>query len=142
LIIVDFAHTDDGMLKVFESMKDHDIVTVFGAGGDRDKLKRPLMGAVASRFAKKIYVTSDNPRSEEPEVIIKEILAGIKDQTHTRAMVDRAFAISEAMRELQSGEVLLILGKGDEDYQEIKGEKYHFDDREIVRKILEMSEKI
>ena len=137
LVIVDFAHTDDGMLQVLDSMKDRDISVVFGAGGNRDRSKRPRMGAVAAKFAKKVYVTSDNPRDEEPEEIIKDILSGIKDQTYTRAMVDRAFAIEEALRELKDGEVLMILGKGDEDYQEIKGEKYHFDDREVVRLLLD-----
>jgi len=136
LVIVDFAHTDDGMIQVLDSMKDRDISVVFGAGGDRDQGKRPRMGAVAAKFAKKVYVTSDNPRSEEPEEILKDILSGIKDQTHTRAMVDRAFAIQEALKELEEDEVLMILGKGDEDTIEIKGEKFHFDDREIVRALL------
>ncbi len=137
LIIVDFAHTDDGMLKVLDSMKDRDIVVVFGAGGDRDRTKRARMGAVASKFAKRVFVTSDNPRSEEPERIIKDILSGIRDQSNVRAMVDRAFAIEEAIKGLQDNEVLMILGKGDEDYMEIKGKKIHFDDREIVRLILD-----
>ena len=136
LVIVDFAHTDDGMIQVLDSMKDVDVSVVFGAGGDRDREKRPRMGAVAAKFATKVYVTSDNPRSEEPEEILKDILSGIKDQTHTRAMVDRAFAIQEALKELKEDEVLMILGKGDEDTIEIKGEKFHFDDREIVRALL------
>lgn len=139
LVIVDFAHTDDGMLQVLDSMKDRDIAVVFGAGGNRDKTKRPRMGAVAATFAKKVYVTSDNPRDEEPEVIIKDILSGIKDRSHTRAMVDRAFAIQEALRELKEDEVLMILGKGDEDYQEIKGVKHHFDDREVVRLLMDQN---
>lgn len=136
LVIVDFAHTDDGMIQVLDSMKDREISVVFGAGGDRDQGKRPRMGAVAAKFAKKVYVTSDNPRSEAPEAILKDILVGIKDQTHTRAMVDRAFAIQEALKELEEGEVLMILGKGDETTMEIAGEKIHFDDREIVRALL------
>ncbi len=136
LVIVDFAHTDDGMIQVLDSMKDRDISVVFGAGGNRDHTKRPRMGAVAATFAKKVYVTSDNPRDEDPAEIIKEILAGIKDQSHTRAMIDRTFAISEALNELKESEVLMILGKGDEDYQEIAGEKIPFDDREVVRALL------
>ena len=136
LVIVDFAHTDDGMIQVLDSMKDREVVVVFGAGGDRDQGKRPRMGAVAAKFAKKVYVTSDNPRSEAPEAILKDILSGIKDQSNTRAMVDRAFAIQEALKELEEGEVLMILGKGDEDTMEIEGEKIHFDDREIVRALL------
>ncbi len=136
LVIVDFAHTDDGMIQVLDSMKDRDISVVFGAGGNRDHTKRPRMGAVAATFAKKVYVTSDNPRDEDPAEIIKEILAGIKDQSHIRAMIDRTFAISEALNELKENEVLMILGKGDEDYQEIAGEKIPFDDREVVRALL------
>jgi len=136
LVIVDFAHTDDGMMQVLDSMKDRDISVVFGAGGNRDRGKRPRMGKVAATFAKKVYVTSDNPRDEEPEDILKDILSGIKDQSYTRAMVDRAFAIQEALNELEENEVLMILGKGDEDTMEIKGKKIHFDDREIVRALL------
>ena len=133
LVIVDFAHTDDGMIQVLDSMKDREISVVFGAGGDRDQGKRSRMGAVAAKFAKKVYVTSDNPRSEAPEAILQDILSGIKDQSNTRAMVDRAFAIQEALKELNEGEVLMILGKGDETTMEINGEKIHFDDKEIVR---------
>ncbi|HIO95484.1 MAG TPA: UDP-N-acetylmuramoyl-L-alanyl-D-glutamate--2,6-diaminopimelate ligase [Campylobacterales bacterium] len=139
LVIVDFAHTDDGMVQVLDSMKDRELSVVFGAGGDRDRTKRARMGAVASTFAKKVYVTSDNPRSEDPAQIIKDILLGIKDQSHTRAMVDRAFAIQEALKELKEGEALMILGKGDEDTIEIQGKKIHFDDREIVRALLAQS---
>ena len=136
LVIVDFAHTDDGMIQVLDSMKDREISVVFGAGGDRDQGKRSRMGAVAAKFAKKVYVTSDNPRSEAPEAILQDILSGIKDQSNTRAMVDRAFAIQEALKELNEGEVLMILGKGDETTMEINGEKIHFDDKEIVRALL------
>ncbi|MCK5854602.1 MAG: UDP-N-acetylmuramoyl-L-alanyl-D-glutamate--2,6-diaminopimelate ligase [Sulfurovaceae bacterium] len=136
LVIVDFAHTDDGMLQVLDSMKDRDISVVFGAGGNRDGGKRPRMGAVAAKFAKRVYITNDNPRDEEPEQIITDILSGIKEQKHIRAMVDRAFAIQEALRELEEDDVLMILGKGDEDTMEIKGEKFHFDDREVVRALL------
>ncbi|HIC79023.1 MAG TPA: UDP-N-acetylmuramoyl-L-alanyl-D-glutamate--2,6-diaminopimelate ligase, partial [Sulfurovum sp.] len=136
LVIVDFAHTDDGMLQVLDSIKDRDISVVFGAGGNRDAGKRARMGAVAAKFAKRVYVTNDNPRDEEPEVIINDILSGIKEQKHIRAMVDRTFAIQEAIRELEDDDVLMILGKGDEDTMEIKGEKIHFDDREVVRALL------
>jgi len=137
LVIVDFAHTDDGMVQVLDSMKDRDVSVVFGAGGERDRSKRPRMGAVAAKFAKKVYVTSDNPRSEAPEEIIQDILVGIQDQSSTRAMVDRVFAIQEALSNLEQDEVLMILGKGDETTMEINGEKTHFDDREVVRALLE-----
>jgi UDP-N-acetylmuramoyl-L-alanyl-D-glutamate--2,6-diaminopimelate ligase len=137
LVIVDFAHTDDGMHAVLESMKDRDISVVFGAGGNRDKEKRPRMGAVAGRYANKIYVTSDNPRDEVPEMILEDILLGLHGKDHVTATPDRRLAIKMALDALEENEVLLILGKGDEDYQEIKGVKHHFDDREVVRELLE-----
>lgn len=136
LIIVDFAHTDDGMHAVLESMKDRDLSVVFGAGGNRDKEKRPRMGAVAGRYANKIYVTSDNPRDEVPEMILEDILLGLHGKDHVTATPDRRLAIKMALDALEENEVLLILGKGDEDYQEIKGVKYPFDDREVVRELL------
>ena len=141
-VIVDFAHTDDGMYRVLDSLKDKDLVVVFGAGGDRDRGKRPKMGAVAGRFAKKIYVTSDNPRSEDPETIIREILQGLKGKENVYALVDRREAIEKALRELEEGEILLVLGKGDEDTQEIGGVKHPFDDREVVRELLEELEEV
>ena len=137
LVIVDFAHTDDGMYQVLDSMKDRDISVVFGAGGNRDKEKRPRMGAVAGRYANKIYVTSDNPRDEVPEMILEDILLGLHGKEHVTATPDRRLAIKMALDALEENEVLLILGKGDEDYQEIKGVKHPFDDREVVRELLE-----
>ncbi len=136
LVIVDFAHTDDGMYQVLESMKDRDISVVFGAGGNRDREKRPRMGAVAGRYANKIYVTSDNPRDEVPEMILEDILLGLHGKDHVTATPDRRLAIKMALDALKENEVLLILGKGDEDYQEIKGVKHPFDDREVVRELL------
>ena len=136
LVIVDFAHTDDGIHAVLESMKDRDISVVFGAGGNRDKEKRPRMGAAAGRYANKIYVTSDNPRDEVPEMILEDILVGLHGKEHVTATPDRRLAIKMALEALEPNEVLLILGKGDEDYQEIKGVKHHFDDREVVRELL------
>jgi len=136
LVIVDFAHTDDGIHAVLESMKDRDISVVFGAGGNRDKAKRPRMGAAAGRYANKIYVTSDNPRDEVPEQILEDILVGLHGKEHVTACPDRKLAIKMALDALEPNEVLLILGKGDEDYQEIKGVKYPFDDREVVRELL------
>lgn len=136
LVIVDFAHTPDGMEKVLDSMKERDLVVVFGAGGDRDRTKRPKMGAMAQRFAKKIVVTSDNPRSEDPQSIITEILAGMNHHESLHVEVDRHEAIEKALRMQAHNEVLLILGKGDETYQEIKGKKYPFDDRSVVRELI------
>jgi len=133
VVIVDFAHTPDGMLQVLNALKEKEIVVVFGAGGDRDRSKRPLMGRVAAALAKKVYVTSDNPRHEDPDTIIAEILAGIEG--HERVYVDpnRKAAIVRALREREGSEVVLILGKGDETYQQIYDEKLPFDDREVVR---------
>jgi UDP-N-acetylmuramoyl-L-alanyl-D-glutamate--2,6-diaminopimelate ligase len=136
LVIVDFAHTEDGMHAVLESMKDRDLSVVFGAGGNRDKEKRPRMGAVAGRYANKIYVTSDNPRDEVPEMILEDILLGLHGKDHVVATPDRRLAIKMALDALEENEVLLILGKGDEDYQEIKGVKHPFDDRKVVRELL------
>ncbi len=136
LVIVDFAHTEDGMYAVLESMKDRDISVVFGAGGNRDKEKRPRMGAVAGRYANKIYVTSDNPRDEVPEMILEDILVGLLGKDNVTACPDRRLAIKLALDALEENEVLLILGKGDEDYQEIKGVKHPFDDRKVVRELL------
>lgn len=139
LVIVDFAHTPDGIYQVLDAMKEKDLVVVFGAGGNRDRRKRPQMGAVAGRFAKRIYVTSDNPRDEDPEAIIAEILQGLEGKEGVNAIVDRKEAIERAIASLSPDEVLLILGKGDEDYQEVRGVKHPFDDRETVREILGIS---
>jgi len=136
LVIVDFAHTEDGIRNVLESLKDQEITVVFGAGGDRDRTKRPKMGAMVGRFANRIYVTSDNPRNEEPVKIIEEILTGLEGKEQVTAVVDRQEAITMALETLRPGEALVILGKGDEEYQEIKGVKYPFDDREVVREWL------
>ncbi len=136
LVIVDFAHTPDGMEKVLDSLKDKDISVVFGAGGDRDKKKRPMMGRVANRYAKKIYLTNDNPRSENPEDIISDIYKAIELQDKVKVLIDRKDAIKLAIDELEEGEVLLVLGKGDEDYQEINGKKIPFDDSEVIKSLI------
>jgi UDP-N-acetylmuramoyl-L-alanyl-D-glutamate--2,6-diaminopimelate ligase len=136
LVIVDFAHTDDGIRNVLESLKDQDMTVVFGAGGDRDRTKRPKMGAMVGRFANRIYVTSDNPRSEDPIQIIEEILVGLRGKENVTAVPDRRQAIEMALASLRQGEVLVILGKGDEETQEIQGVKHPFDDRSVVRELL------
>jgi len=124
------------MLKVLESIKDKDIAVVFGAGGDRDRDKRPKMGLAAAKYAKKIYITSDNPRSENPLDIIEEIAAPLKGKEGIKKIADRKEAIQKAIKELKDNEALLILGKGDEDYMEINGKKIPFDDRVIAREAL------
>ncbi len=138
LVIVDFAHTPDGMQKVLESLGDKETVLVFGAGGNRDKTKRALMAKAAQRYAKKIYLTSDNPRDEDPIEIIKDIAEGFSETENVLAVPNRKKAIEVALKELQNDEVLVILGKGDEEYQEIKGKKFPFDDRKIVRELLNL----
>jgi len=133
LVVVDFAHTEDGMKQVLESFPGVDVSVVFGAGGDRDSSKRKKMGEVANRYAKKIYITNDNPRSEEPENIADDIAVGIVAKERLKVILDRREAIFCALNELVKGEVLLILGKGDEEYMEIKGIKTPFKDREAVK---------
>ncbi|MGI0440165.1 UDP-N-acetylmuramoyl-L-alanyl-D-glutamate--2,6-diaminopimelate ligase [Helicobacter himalayensis] len=143
LVIVDFAHTHDGMEKIFESFKGRKIVVLFGAGGDRDSTKRPKMGAVAQTYAQRIYLTSDNPRTENPLEIINQIAQGL-DSKHLQEQgkliieSDRLRAITRAVNELEKDEVLLVLGKGDENYQIIGEQKIPFDDREILKKLLKI----
>ncbi|MFA6196911.1 MAG: UDP-N-acetylmuramoyl-L-alanyl-D-glutamate--2,6-diaminopimelate ligase [Sulfurimonas sp.] len=135
-VIVDFAHTPDGMQQVLNALKEKELLVVFGAGGDRDKEKRPLMGRVAASLAKKIYVTSDNPRHEDPELIIEDILRGIEDKSSTIVELNRRKAIAMALSDQEESQVVVILGKGDEAYQIIYDEKFPFDDREVVRELL------
>jgi len=136
LIIVDFAHTPDGMDNVLKSIQNPNLIIVFGAGGDRDRGKRPLMGIVAQRYGKKIFITTDNPRSEDPEEIIKDILSGMVKKDNIFPIIDRKEAITKAIKEATEDDIILILGKGDEEYQEINGKKIPFDDRIIVAEIL------
>ena len=133
LVIVDFAHTADGMQNICEAFLGQRLKIVFGAGGDRDKSKRPQMGRIAELYASKIYLTSDNPRTENPQNIIDDILVGIKNKDKVVVDSNRKSAIEMALNELESDEILLILGKGDETYQIIGTQKIPFDDREIVR---------
>ena len=137
LVIVDFAHTPDGMAQVLNALKEKEISVVFGAGGDRDKSKRPMMGRVASSLAKKIYITSDNPRSEDPDEIINDILEGIEDKSSVQVDANRRSAIEKALKERQGEEIVVILGKGDETFQIVYDQKFPFDDREVAREILQ-----
>lgn len=137
--IVDYAHTPDALEKCLHAIRDvlpknaeGKIITVFGAGGDRDKTKRPLMGAVAGSLSDVVLVTSDNPRTEEPGQIIKDILEGIPAGTTTLQQPDRRKAIEQAVSMARAGDVILIAGKGHEDYQVIGTERIHFSDQEVV----------
>ena len=140
--IVDYAHTPDALENVLNAIhevldgKGH-VITVCGAGGNRDKGKRPLMAQEAVRQSDKVIITSDNPRFEEPQDIINDMLAGLTPQQLKKviSIVDRREAIKTACMLAQKGDVILIAGKGHEDYQDVKGVKHHFDDREEVRKI-------
>ena len=139
-VFVDFAHTPDGLEKVLAAARGFTpegkrLWVVFGAGGDRDPMKRPLMGEACAKLADKLVVTSDNPRSEEPMAIIEAILGGIDGNRRQPTVVepDRKKAIEYALREAGEGDVVIIAGKGHETTQEIKGVKHPFDDREVVR---------
>lgn len=136
-IIVDFAHTPDGMKEVFESFAHKDIIVVFGAGGDRDKEKRPLMGRVASNYAKHIIVTSDNPRFEDPDLIIEDILRGILDKSKVEVEINRKLAIKKAIEQYSENSVILVLGKGDEEAQIIYDKKMPFSDKEVIKELLQ-----
>ena len=143
--IVDYAHTPDALENVLKAIhevldgKGGQVITVCGAGGNRDKGKRPLMAQEAVKQSDRVIITSDNPRFEEPQDIINDMLAGLSAQQSKKvvAIVDRREAIKTAVMLAQKGDVVLIAGKGHEDYQEIKGVKHHFDDREIVREIFQ-----
>ena len=141
--VVDYAHTPDALENVLRTIhevldgKDGKIITVCGAGGNRDKGKRPLMAQEAVKQSDRVIITSDNPRFEEPQDIINDMLAGLdqKQMKKVVSIVDRKEAIRTACMLAQKGDVILIAGKGHEDYQEVKGVKHHFDDREIVREV-------
>jgi UDP-N-acetylmuramoyl-L-alanyl-D-glutamate--2,6-diaminopimelate ligase len=141
--IVDYAHTPDALENVLNAIhevldgKQGKVLTVCGAGGNRDKGKRPLMAQEAVKQSDRVIITSDNPRFEEPQDIINDMLAGLNAQQMKKvvSIVDRKEAIRTACMMAEKGDVILIAGKGHEDYQEIKGVKHHFDDREIVREI-------
>ena len=140
--IVDYAHTPDALENVLNTINEvlngkGKVITVCGAGGNRDKGKRPIMAQTAAKLSDKVIITSDNPRFEEPQDIINDMLAGLdnKQMKKVVSIVDRKEAIRTASMMAEKGDVILIAGKGHEDYQEIKGVKHHFDDREIVREI-------
>ena len=141
--IIDYAHTPDALVNVLNAIHGvlegkGKIITVVGAGGNRDKGKRPLMAKEAVRESDRVIITSDNPRFEEPQDIIKEMMEGVdpKDKKRVLCIVDRREAIRTACMLAEKGDVILVAGKGHEDYQDIKGVKHHFDDKEEVRSIL------
>lgn len=142
MAVVDYAHTPDAVENVLSTIrglisKNNIIITVVGAGGDRDKTKRPEMSEAACRYSDQVILTSDNPRSEDPEDIIRDMQAGVKKecQEKVQAITDRKEAIRQAISMATKGDIILVAGKGHENYQEIKGVKHHFDDKEVISEI-------
>ena len=140
--IVDYAHTPDAIKNVLGTVNDvlrgrGNIITVVGAGGNRDKGKRPLMAAEAAKASSRVILTSDNPRGEDPQEIINDMLAGLNEEQRkkTISIVDRKEAIRTACALAQKGDVVVVAGKGHENYQEIQGVKHHFDDKEVLNEI-------
>ena len=140
--ILDYAHTPDALTNVLNSIHEvlngnGRVITVVGCGGNRDKGKRPIMAKEAAKLSDQLILTSDNPRFEEPDEIIKDMVAGLNaaDMEHTLCITDRAQAIKTATMLARKGDVILVAGKGHEDYQEVKGVKHHFDDREQLKEI-------
>lgn len=148
MAIVDYAHTPDALLNVLATIKklrkgNEQVITVVGCGGDRDKTKRPVMAEVASEYSDKVILTSDNPRSEEPEAIIRDMEAGLGSAGKRRSIsiTDRKEAIKTAISLAGPEDIILVAGKGHEKYQEIKGVRHHFDDKEVVRELFALLEK-
>lgn len=138
-VIVDYAHTPDALeqlLKSARALNPSRIITVFGCGGDRDKTKRPKMAAVVSANAEVTVVTSDNPRTEDPQAILNDVLAGVREGADSIDIIDRREAIFHAIKIARPGDIVVIAGKGHEDYQIIGREKFHMDDREMAREAL------
>lgn len=141
--IIDYAHTPDALKNVLETINNirtgnEEIITVVGCGGNRDKAKRPVMGRIASQLSTQVIFTSDNPRNEDPQLILNEIEEGVEPQNFkkTLSILDRAQAIKAATKLAQKGDIILIAGKGHETYQEVKGERTHFDDYEKIKELL------
>jgi UDP-N-acetylmuramyl-tripeptide synthetase len=140
-VIVDYAHTEDALrsvLRTLRQMRPKRLLTVFGCGGDRDRLKRPLMGEVAARLSDEVIITSDNPRSEDPQRITLDVEVGVRRvrPDHYQIVVDRAEAIAQALAMAQPGDLVLLAGKGHENYQILADKTIPFDDREVVRRLL------
>ncbi len=139
-VLLDYAHTPDALENVIKTVSEFAkgrVVTLFGCGGDRDQAKRPIMGEIAGRYSDFVIVTSDNPRSEEPMAIINEIVEGVKKSACEYAVIEnRREAIAFALASAQKDDVIILAGKGHENYQEMGGGKYHFDEKEIVAELL------
>lgn len=139
-IIVDYAHTPDGLENILSTVKQvtkGKVIVVFGCGGNRDTVKRPQMGEIATRIADIAIVTSDNPRKEEPNLIIDDIIKGIEQKNKYVTIESRYDAIKKAISLAEKDDTVVIAGKGHENYQILKNETIHFDDREVVEEILQ-----
>ena len=140
-VILDYAHTPDAMEKVLLEIKPlvaNKLIVMFGCGGNRDTTKRPLMGEIATTYADVTYITSDNPRHEDPLLIIKDILKGCKNEKKIVIEENRELALRKALAEIQSGDVLMVLGKGHEEYQIIGDEKIELSDKKMICKWLQI----
>jgi len=138
-IWIDYAHTPDGMERVFRTVKSFTrgrLICLFGCGGDRDRGKRPQMGKIAEEWGDSIVLSSDNPRSEDPAEIVEEILSGIKDKNNVKVILDRKEALEFAVSSADAKDSLLVTGKGHENYQEVRGVKYPFNERQIIEEQL------
>tara|TARA_B100000925_G_C21760347_1_gene367493 strand:- start:68 stop:652 length:585 start_codon:yes stop_codon:yes gene_type:complete len=138
-VIIDYAHTPDGLKNVLEAIKKFasgKIITVFGCGGDRDSKKRPIMGSIAEKFSDYIFLTSDNPRTENQNDILNDILKGIKNKNKIDVDIDRYSAIKKAINLGKSNDIVLIAGKGHENYQILKNKTIDFDDKVIASDLL------
>ena len=138
-VIIDYSHTPDALQKTLKVLREVTLNTlwvVFGCGGDRDVSKRPIMGKIAEDYADHIVITSDNPRSESPQAIVDMIIQGISDSDNVHIELNRYDAIKYAIDHSEAGDTILIAGKGHEDYQEIKGKRYPFNDHEVVKELL------
>ena len=137
-VIVDYAHTPDGLENIINTARkicDKKIITVFGCGGDRDRTKRPIMGRIAAQLSDIVIATSDNPRTEDPAFILSQVVEGVEeacgDKQH-ESIIDRKEAIFRAVHLAEAGDIVVIAGKGHEDYQILKDKTIHFDDKEVA----------
>jgi UDP-N-acetylmuramoyl-L-alanyl-D-glutamate--2,6-diaminopimelate ligase len=142
LVVIDYAHTPDAVAQAVQALlplvksRGGELTCVLGCGGDRDAAKRPLMAAAAEQYAQHVVLTSDNPRSEDPQTIVNQMLTGLQNAAKAKVIVDRAQAIAQAVQHAHAHDVVLVAGKGHEDYQEISGVKYPFSDVQHARDAL------
>ena len=142
--VVDYAHTPDALGNVLKTLRDvasdTELITVFGCGGNRDKTKRAEMAKISAKYSDRIVVTSDNPRFEEPEAIIEDIKKGFEKKELLKAIfiTDRREAIKSALSIARPGSIILVAGKGHENYQDVKGVKHHFDDKEEINAVFKL----